>query len=285
MENLSWFPFSILATVLFGVMMAFYKLPSARNHSKSTTAFWSFFTSAILASLFFFSYIPLTSKEIVIIALLWGGGYAITTLLQMYALTHIDTNALFPVTASGGLIAVVGVGMFFFNEYMTLLQMIGIAFAVITIFLFMYKGKKLQYTPLIILVGTGIIFISTFTKTLHKITADGFDIHSFMIYQYAFAALFALLLSIIFHRKEFKNHIFSESMRVGSLIGVFSFFGGYAWLIALTKGPFPLVASVHSFYILITAITGYFLFKERITKRKIFLIILAIISILFIRLG
>ena len=285
MENLSWFPFSILATTLLGVTMAFYKLPSAQNHSKSATAFWAFFTSAILSLLFFFSYIPLTSKKMIIIALLWGGGYALLVLLQMYALNHIDTNALFPVTASGGLVATAGIGVFIFNEYLTLPQVFGIFLAVITIFLFMYKGKKIQYTPLIILVGTGIIFISTFNKTLHKVAADGFDIHSFQIYQYAFAALAALLLSFVFHRRDLKKHIFSKSMKAGALIGVFAFGGGYAWLIALTKGPFPLVASVHSLYIFITAITGYFLFKEQISKRKALLLILAIISILFIRLG
>ena len=69
------------------------------------------------------------------------------------------------------------------------------------------------------------------------------------------------------------------------MIGVFGFFGGYAFLTALTKGPFSLITSIHSLYIFITALASYLLFKERLTKKKIILLFLAIVAILLIRLG
>ena len=143
----------------------------------------------------------------------------------------------------------------------------------------------MQYSRLLIGVGSGIIFISAFNKVLQKVVAGKFDIHVFQIYQYLFAAIFALLIYLILHRRDWKTHIFSGGLGVGSLIGVFSFFGGYAFYIALTKGPFPLVTSVHSLYILITALTAYFLFKEQLTMKKIFLLLLAIAAVVLIRIG
>ena len=69
------------------------------------------------------------------------------------------------------------------------------------------------------------------------------------------------------------------------MIGILSFFGGYALYLALTKGPFPLITSIHSLYILITALTAYVLFNEKLTPRKIVLLLFAIIAIILIRVG
>lgn len=283
--ELSWFPFSILATLLFGVAMALYKLPSAKNHNRFATAFWSLLVPAILASIFFYSYLPLSTPVMMWIALLWGITFTCIMLLQMYALSHVDTNVLFPVTTTASLIITVFVGIFFFNEYTTLLQTLGIILAVVTIFLFLYKGGKLQYSRFLVSIGSGIIFISVLNKVLQKVVADKFDIHAFQIYQYLFAAAFVLLLYLVLYRCEWREHIFSGGLGVGSLIGVFSFFGGYSLYLALTKGPFPLITSVHSLYILITALTAYFLFQEKLTMKKIILLLMAILAVILIRIG
>lgn len=283
--ELTWFPFSIGATLLFGVAMAFYKLPSVKNHNRFVTTFWSLVIPAVLAFVFFYSYLPLSTPAMMWTALLWGVTFTCIVLLQMYALSHVDTNVLFPITTTASLIITVLVGIFFFREHITALQVFGIILAVATIFLFLYKGGKIQYSWLLIGVGSGIVFISAFNKVLQKIVADNFDIRAFQIYQYLFAALFAFVLYLITHRRDWKSHIFSDGFGIGSLIGVFNFFGGYSLYVALTKGPFPLITSVHSLYILVTALTAYFLFREQLTAKKIFLLLLAIVSVILIRIG
>jgi drug/metabolite transporter (DMT)-like permease len=283
--QLSWFPFSLIATLLFGVAMAFYKLPSAKNHNLFAATFWSLAIPTILAFIFFHSYLSLGTPAMIWTALLWGITFTCIVLLQMYALRHIDTNVLFPITTTASLIVTVLIGIFFFNEHISTLQTFGVILAVITIFYFLYKGGNMRYSRLLTGVGSGIIFISAFNKILQKIVADKFDIHVFQIYQYLFAAIFALLIYLVLHRRDWKTHIFSGGLGIGSLIGVFSFFGGYALYIALTKGSFPLITSIHSLYILITALTAYFLFREQLTIKKIFLLLLAIVAVILIRIG
>ena len=282
---MSWFPFSILATLLFGVAIAFYKYPSARKYSRFSTAFWSLLVSAVLSLIFFFSYLPLTTGGMLWLAFLWGISFPSIMLLQMYALEHVDTNVLFPVTTTTSLVVTVLVGIFAFGESVTLLQSMGIFLAVITVFLFLYKGGRSQFAPLILTVGSAIIFISAFNKVLQKIVADNFDIHAFQIYQYLFATIIAFLILLYVHKRNYKKELLSGGFKIGVPIGLFSFFGGYALFVALTKGPFPLIISIHSLYIFATAITAYFLFKESMTSRKILLMVLAVIAVLLIRLG
>ncbi|MDO8566086.1 MAG: DMT family transporter [Candidatus Moranbacteria bacterium] len=281
----SWFPFSLVATLFFGVAMAFYKLPSAKNHNRFVVTFWSMTIPTVLAFAFFHSYLFLSTGEMVGTALLWGVTFACIVLLQMYALHHIDTNVLFPITTTASLIITVLIGILFFGEHISSIQTLGVILAIVTILLFLYKGGKLQYSRLLIGVGSGIVFISAFNKVLQKIVADRFDIHAFQIYQYLFAAIFSLLVYLILHRRDWKTHIFSGGLGIGSLIGVFSFFGGYSLYLALTKGPFSLITSIHSLYILITALTAYFLFQEKLTLKKILLLFLAIVAVVLIRIG
>ena len=283
--QLSWFPFSLVATLLLGIAMAFYKLPSAKNHNRFVATFWSLVIPAILAFIFFHSYLSFSTPAMIWTALLWGITFTSIVLLQMYALSHVDTNILFPITTTASLIITVFAGIFFFNEHISTLQTLGVILAVVTIFAFLYKGGKMQYSRLLIGVGSGIIFISAFNKVLQKIVAAKFDIHAFQIYQYLFASIFALLIYLIIHRRDWKTHIFSGGLGIGSLIGVFSFFGGYSLYIALTKGPLPLITSIHSLYILITALTAYFLFKEQLTTKKVLLLVFAVIAVILIRIG
>ncbi|MFA7308656.1 MAG: DMT family transporter [Patescibacteria group bacterium] len=283
--NLSWFPYSIAATIIFGIAMALYKLPAAKSHNRFATAFWSLLVPAILALLFFYPYLYLSTPAMIWTALIWGVTFTGIVLLQMYALSHVDTNVLFPITTTASLILTVLVGMLFFHEYPSLVQALGILLAIGVIFSFLSKGGRLQYSNMVIAVGTAIFTISAFNKVLQKIIAGQFDIHAFQIYQYGFAALFSLALYLFLHRKNWRKELFGGGLKAGSLIGVFSFLGGYSLYIALTKGPFPLITSIHSLYIIITALVAYLLFGEKLTKKKIFLLFIAVIAVVLIRVG
>ena len=71
MANLSWFHFSLLAVILFGVAMAFYKLPSAKNNSRTATMFWVMLVSTLLSLIFFYSFISLTTQGMLLAAAAW----------------------------------------------------------------------------------------------------------------------------------------------------------------------------------------------------------------------
>jgi len=285
MTNLTWFPFSLIATTCFGIAMAFYKLPSAKNQSKYAVSFWQLFFNLSLSLVFFYKFIPLTNMSTVLYGSAWGLSFLLLSLLQMKALKDIDTNMLFPITTSLSLVATVLFGVFFFKDHISVIQIIGMILVVIAVSLFSYKGKKLQYSKEILILGLGVILLSFLGKIIQKFAANGVDIRTFQIYEYLSAVVFSLMLNVYVHKKEFKQHLFSNSIKSGAIIGVPSFVGGYMLLIALTKGPFSLVTSIHSLYVLITAMTAYFIFKEKLTWRKTVLIIVAIIATILIKIG
>lgn len=282
---MTWFVFSLTATVLFGVAMAFYKFPSVKEYSRFATAFWVLFVSFILAVLFFYAHLPTTTDQMLFLALLWGVSFPSIMLLQMYALEHVDTTVLFPLTGTVSMALTVLLGIFVFDDVVSLLQTLGVVLAVIIVFLYSYKGGKPQFARLVVGVGSMIIFVSVFNKVLQKIVADSVNIFAFQIYQYVFASLVTLGILLFVHKRTALQELFSGSFKPGALIGIFSFFGGYSFYLALTEGPFSLITAIHSFYIFATALTAYLLFREEITTRRILLMALAIVAVLLIRLG
>ncbi len=285
MENLTWFPFSIAATLLFGIAMAFYKLPAAKNQSRYAISFWQLLTAFALSFIVFYNFIPLTNIVTIIYGSVWGLAFLCLSLLQMKALKDIDTNMLYPITTSLSLIVSASFGVMFFKDTVSWLQFAGMSMVIFVVYLFSYKGKRLRYSNELLALGIGIIFLSAFGKIIQKFAADSVDIHALQIFQYLSASFFSLTLYSFVHRGEFKKHLFSSSIKSGFMIGIPSFLGGYMWLIAISKGPFSLITSIHSLYIIITAIVAYFIFKEKLTWNKIFLIVLAIVAMILIKIG
>jgi bacterial/archaeal transporter family protein len=285
MENLTWFPFSIAATICFGIAMVLYKLPAAKNQSRFAVSFWQALITFILALTVFYSFISLTNTATVIYGSLWGLAFLFLSLMQMKALKQVDTNRLYPVTTSLSLVASVLVGLVLFRDIISWLQILGIIMLIAVVYLFSYKGKKIQYSKSIIIIGSGIVFLSVAGKIIHKLAADNVDIQAFQVWQYLSATIFSLMLYTFIHRKDFKQHIFSKAALSGLLIAVPTFLGGYMWLIALTKGPFSLVTSIHSLYVIIAALVAYLIFKEKLTWKKLLLIVLAVVAMIIIKIG
>jgi len=285
MQFITWFPFSILATLLFGISMAFYKLPSAKNQSRYAVSFWQLFLNFLFSLIFFYAFIPLINLNTILYGTAWGIAFLLLSLLQMRALKDLDTNMLYPVTTSLSLVGSVLFGILFFRDHISYIQVAGMILVLITVFLFSYKGKKLQYSKEIAVIGMGIVFLSAFGKIIQKFAVGSVDVQALQVTQYFSAALFSFILCNFIHKKEFKKHIFSNAVKSGLMISIPNFFGGYMWLIALKRGPFSLVTSIHSLYIIVVAILAYFIFKEKLTLRKLLLIALAVLATILIRIG
>ncbi len=281
----SWFFFSVAATILFGISSAFFKLPSIKNQDRLATVLWILITQTALALLFFLRPATHFTLETVSTGALWGVTFSILTILQMYALTLAETNIVFPVTTTGSLIITIIAGILLFHESPSIVQWLGIFLAIATIFFFLTKGKRLQYSKHALFIGCAIMAVSAFNKLVQKFATNHFDIGAYQIAQYATGIIFITALYLITHRKNWRIHLSVDALKIGSLIGALSFLGGYSILTALTKGPFSLITAIHSTYTFITALVAAFIFKEKLTAKKIGLICLAILAVIIIRLG
>lgn len=284
MTDLSWFPWSIGATITLGVMAALFKLPSHRGESAQGATFWSIFTMLLLSLLFFHNSIGTTTWVALFWSAVWGINYAILSATQMYALKHVDTNSLYPVTSTSALVLSVSWGLIFFSSQLSWVQLAGIILTIATIYLFLYKGKHVQYSPGILRVGASIIAFSTLGKLAQKIAVGYISTELFQIYTALFGAVFLLIVLFFFDKTNLISNL-RGSWRSGVLIGIPAFLGGYLFLGALVRGPFAPITAIHSFYTIITALVAWIFFGEQLTKRKVFLIFLAIVAVLLIRLG
>lgn len=284
-SNISWFVYSISATITFGIALSLYKVPAIKNVSKISASLWTVTVSFLLSCLFFYKYFALTNAKVILFSAIWGVQFTSIITLQMLALKKMETNTLFPLTTITSLIITLVFGILFFNQGLSTLQVLGMLGAVLIIIAYTAPKEKIRGFSLnALVIASGIVALSVIGKIVQKIAADQIDIHIMQIFQYAFAIVAALTLLFTFHKKDWKKQIHSGA-KIGSFIGIFSFIGGYLLLIALTKGPFPLITTIHSSYIFITALLGFFIFKEKLNTRKVILILLALIAIALMRLG
>src|SRR5258708_27886928 len=181
MSTLSWLPYSLLATFLLGSSLVFYKLPSFKGHSRYVTTFCANIASAILAFSFFYGYLGKTTSIMLAYAAAWGILFSLIVTLQMYALKHVDTNVLFPITTTSSLAITALSGLIIFHDHISSYQLLGIILVIFIVFFYTYEKKKFQYTRHLALIGLGIIVISIANKLIHMLAANNFDVHTFQV--------------------------------------------------------------------------------------------------------
>lgn len=286
----SWFPFALAAVVCFGISGAFYKLPAVKKHSHVGATFWLLLTGSIIGLVLFHKDVFPVDRMTLILTLAAGATFAIVTMLQMYALNHADVGALFPLTTTLSLLVTILVGLLFFGEHLNAWQGAGIALAIGVVYSFSrsrYKGVRMRFSPTLLWLVAVIPLMSATFKIIQKLAADSINIRTFQIYAYFFGAVLTLAIYLWRHARNQNGYqgFFSGAMTWGSLNGVFSFLGGAAILVALTRGPFILITPMQSLYVVATALFGYLFLKEDLGWRKWMLILLSIAAVVLMSLG
>lgn len=276
--------------------MVFYKLPSFKNYSGFISTIWTNALSAILVVLG----IILFTKNglyrdlgVSWYGLLWGVTFSISMVIYKTLLKGKEAGVLFPVMSSIGNIVTVGVGIVILSEKISPLQGLGILTILMSVFLFSKKKKeseddkgRLNLTKKEIFLAIGLIVASTLQKYIQKMGADTTDVYHFMVYQYAGAMLFGIVLALFFDKNNFHEIVLVKKYLKGAfLISIFSILGGYTIFKALSLAPLSSVYAIHPSYTFISAILGVWLFKESLTKRKVILILLSIFGVILLRIG
>ncbi len=289
LQYMQWLPYSIAATILLGVSMSFYKMPSFKGYSSFFSTFWTNLFSVIFVAvaLILFGQSGLSGlMTISWYAIAWGIFFAITMVLQKILLQNIETNAVYPVTSSLGSLVTVLIGVIVLSEHVSLIQTVGILIILFSVFLFTRKSGSFPLDKKTVLLSLGIITASTVSKYIQKMGATHDSVSHFILWQYVGATLFGLVIAYFFEKEKFRNitHL-GKYWKGSALISLFSVLGGYAIFKALSLGPLSGVYAIHPAYTFIAAIFGYIFFKEKLTKRKILLALLSVVGIILLKIG
>jgi len=285
MVEISWFFYSIIATIAFGLFVALLKLPSAKKQSSFVTMSWFMLTLTILAVVIFRDKIFPVNSYLLLTAAAWAFFFVSLTLIQMFSLKHINANVLFPITTTLSLIGVSIIGLTFFKDRLSLIQILGVILIILIVYFFLRKNGQIKLGPKVIFIGLIIISFSIIGKSIQKIAATNFDIYTYLIYQSLIGFVFVFLFTIIYHKKEIMKSVNKRNAFHGFLLGIVQFVGVLSILKALSIGPFTPIMAIHSTYILVTAITTSLFFKEKLTRKILLLTLVAIVGVILIRLG
>ncbi len=281
----SWFLYSIIALTTFGGMQALYKVPAAKGYNKFTYSALGFTMAAILSFIFFRGVISFNSHTM-LFGLLWGVGNALYVLLTMTILKKLDTSESFPITSLSSHVLVVTIGIFFFNDVLSAVQIFALIGTFLLIGFYNHTKKHITLSNGLIPLATGIVLISTSIKFIQKSGAISSVTGDYIFWQLFFAMLASLfILFITKNNQPIGRKIDRKLVLWSALIGTLTFVGTVAMVNALSIGPFSLVYTINSFYILVSSIVAWKFFGEKLTRQKVLFILLAIVVLVLIRLG
>ncbi|MBP9782661.1 MAG: EamA family transporter [Candidatus Pacebacteria bacterium] len=267
--------------------MALFKMPTFKGYSSLHSTFWVNIFSLTVALIVFFAFtdeIPLTT--ISWYGLIWGVLFAFTTAQQKILLGRMETNILLPVTSSLSNVLTVFAGIFIFSEQLSGLQYVATLIILLCTFLYSRKKGGLILNRYAVLFGLGIIISSTLGKVVQKTGAVHESIIHFAVYQYIGATICAFLLVYLFQPSSLKRlHKIEDTWKISLVAGLFMAIAGYAFLLALASGPLAGVYLIAGAYTFVAALFGVWLYKEKLTRYKLFLMALAFIGIILMKIG
>lgn len=275
----------MIAMVAFGGMQALFKVPAAKGYNKFSYSFLGFMVASILSFLFFRKDISFDTYTM-LFGFMWGIGNAVYVLLTMMILKRLDTSASFPITSLGSHVLVVSIGIFFFNDMLSVLQITALIGTFLLIGFYNHTNRHITLSNGLIPIAVCIIIVSTSLKFIQKVGSVSTVTSSYIFWQLSFATVAAGIILLVTKSKQPSERKKDRKFVLWSvLVGILTFLGTVAMVKALSAGPFSLVYTINSFYILVSSIVAWKLFGEKLTRQKLIFILLAVIVLILIKLG
>ncbi len=283
-----WIFYSLIATLSLGISMALYKTPAIKGYSSTLSTFWTnLFSVVIVVGGLLWSGNSLFQIQFSWFGFLWGIIFGIGMILTKNLLKQGDVSSIFPVTSSISNVLVISIGLIVLSEQLTYVQLAGVLLILFSVFFFTKKREGFpKIEPRTFFLILGILATSVISKYIQKLGAMYDPFAAFMSFQYVGAAGIALMILFFFERKDLKEvKNWKSYWKNTFLIALFSVIGGWAILKALSIGPLSGVYAIHPAYTFVSGLFGYFFFKEKLTRNKIFLIMLTILGVILIKVG
>ncbi len=210
----------------------------------------------------------------------------LTIYFKIESLKFIDSIIFFPIYKVFSNVLLLFIGIIFFSEFLTVKQVIGFVIGLgVPIFLINGLEFKIQrnfkkgifLSFIVIVSGVLINFVS---KSVTRLNLN-VDVYVML------TSMFSLVLAqFIFKKKNGKSKRNGNTkvlLSYGLIGGFLIFMISYTYVYALKYGDLGIVYMVNSFNVLIQIFLSVLFYKEKISIRKIFAIVLTIVSlILFI---
>ncbi len=294
-EN-SWFFFTITATIIYGVINFMYKVAAEHNSPSRLIVNISAGSISIISLTFIliFNYQFINLKWILIFAAINSSFFALGSVAKISALKKIPTSYTFPITKLNSILLII-YGLFLFNESPKTTQWIGIIISIgmlIYISLSSKSGKieipkfsKNNQEFIGILLALTAAVSTSFSMLTGKYASSEVPKMNYIFVSYSMVFIYTTIIGkIIKTKKKPKVGNIKKTILFGIIIGILNFTGYLCVLNAFETGPLTLIQGISSNSFVIPIILSIIVFKEKFGWKNFIVVILAIITIIIIKL-
>lgn len=215
-------------------------------------------------------------------------GFTLMLTFQVFALSSQKAGvAVTAVFSKMSLIIPVGIGMFFYNEQAGILKIIGILITLLALYLTIVRKKeksasRFMILPLILFFGNGLN--DSLLNHCEKFFIQG-NTQAFLTI--AFASSLVLGIIILTYKMLMQSEkLHGKSLLAGILLGLLNWYSTFYFLKGMRFYESVIYFPVLNIgIVLITAISGFFIFREKLSKANIIGIAAAIVAIVLISMG
>lgn len=299
-QHLGWFGCTILATFIYGVLNFMYKVATMHNCSSHKILN----TSAATVSTLSLITILISGSEfkniwnILFFAAINSAFFALGSIVKMKSLERIPTSVAFPVTKLDSVFLII-YSLFIFGDNPSFFQWIGIAISFSMMAFISYnindkdnaiKNDDSQNSK-IQTIGLLLAVLAAFSTSISMLTgafaSKSVDKINYMFVSYTLVMVYTFLINRVFYAKKSKGisqEIKNKTYLFGIIIGILNFTGYFLVLNAFEIGPLSLIQGISSNAFIIPIILSLIFFNENLNYKKVIVIVMAVISILMIKL-
>lgn len=287
-----FWPILALATAFLESLKDVFSKIGLRNNVDEYVTSWSlrFFSLFILLPLLLFIKIPDLNTNFWIALFIGGSLNVIAIILYMKAIRHSDLSITVPMVTFTPLFLLV-TSPIMVHEFPNTYGLLGILLIVLGSYILNLKERhKGHFAPFKALIKKNgprlmlfVAFIWSITSNIDKIGIRNSSPVFWIVANTIFwtVALFPIMLL------KSKNTIKNIPINLKTLIplGVFTGLGGIAQMMAINLTLVAYVVSIKRTSAVISVLSGYFLFKEKNIKERLFGAIIMVIGVIFIALS
>jgi drug/metabolite transporter (DMT)-like permease len=174
-----------------------------------------------------------------------------------------------------------------FDERPSFLQWFGIALSLSIIFIAGSEKNDNDKVQKVVSYGLLFALASGFCTSISMLTGKFAVMHvaklPYMTISYTMVALFTGVINR-YRGLSAASVPGKQLFYYGGLIGIFNFLGYFLVLHAFATGPLSLIQGIFANSFTIPVILSALIYREEITKRRVLIVMLALLSVLFIKL-
>lgn len=285
-----WFIFALIGATFAGVSNITFKIAAKRNYNSSL---FSLYGGIAAIAIIFIALVVrpqpvLTAEDIKWLAFFSSIVAAVTGILKVVALRHIDSTIYFPLFKLIAPSLMIVAGVFIFAESFTKTEWVGMVLGLTVPLLLISKSENGRQSNLVaglVLVGvTGLM--SAISAVLYKYVIDANIPVLVTLWFSAWGIFVGSVLSVVYTkgwrsvRRAVKTESSSGLICWGSLRSVLISVGFACILYAYTLGgTLAIVQTIQSLYILIPIVFSIVFYKEHWNLQKVVAIVLSVAAL------